>query len=98
MAKRKLTWQISCFGWHGISGVYCIVDYSSGKNEVVYVGQSHNIGKRVSSTKHPYLRSFQNDIPVFIKYKEVHDKSSRINLEKALIKRLKPKFNKQHNG
>lgn len=87
--KRKPSWEISCFGWDGIMGVYCVCSIENGKTIIHYIGSSKNIGKRVNKQEHPY-RKLYNEFPVFIKYKETEN---FVELEKKLIRRLKPKLN-----
>jgi len=99
MAKKaKSNWEISCFGWDGISGVYCVCHNYLGVRQIIYVGQSANIGKRVLAVNHPYIKSYQKGLPVYILYRECAEKNTRIELERRLIKRLKPILNIQYNG
>ena len=99
MAKKsKSNWKISCFGWNGISGVYCVCHNYLGLRQIIYVGQSANIGKRVLGVNHPYINSYQKGVPVYILYRECTDKNARVELERRLIKKLNPILNKQHNG
>ena len=59
MAKRRSKWEISCFGWHGITGVYCIM--SNDKKPIVhYIGSSKDIGKRILAPTHPYRVLYDN--------------------------------------
>jgi len=88
-------WEISPFGWNGISGVYCICSYENNKNTIHYIGSSKDIGKRLSSTKHPYRVLYSSGLNVYVKFKETND---YIELEKKLIKRLSPKLNTHYNG
>lgn len=92
MANNKKTkWEISPFGWNGISGVYCIYTLVDKKTELHYIGSSKNIGTRVSFENHPYKRLLREGYMVFIKFKECNN---YVQLEKDLIFRLKPKMNK----
>ena len=89
-------WEISAFGWHGITGVYCLCSIVNGKNKIHYIGSSKNIGKRVNAPSHPYRKLFNDGLVVYIKFKEC---SNYLDLEKDLIRKLKPQYNKNYiNG
>lgn len=88
--KKKIKWEISPFGWNGISGVYCIYTLVDKITKLYYIGSSKDIGKRVSSEKHPYKKLFAEGHLVFIKFKEC---KNYIQLEKDLIRRIKPIMN-----
>jgi len=96
----KSKWQLSEFGPPDMPGVYAVVVYNAYTKsmDIVYIGSSRNIHKRVMNPNHPYRKL--NDIisfPYFISVKyKVCD--NYIDLEKSLIKRLKPKYNLQHTG
>jgi len=89
-------WEISPFGWSGISGVYCVCTFSEQmKITIHYIGSSKDIGRRILRKTHPYYKLIEDGLRPFIKFKEVEDYRE---LEKRLIARIKPKMNKQHNG
>jgi len=93
-------WEISPFGPTRSSGVYCVMcgNVDTKKNEILYIGSSKNIYKRVMSPLHPYKKLYQiinYPFLVYIKYKECDNYR---DLEKILIKRLKPQYNLQHTG
>lgn len=89
--KSKNKWEISPFGWDGISGVYCIYTLVGKTKNLHYIGSSKNIGNRVSKENHPYKILFREGHLVFIKFKECEN---YIQLEKDLIRKLKPIMNK----
>lgn len=93
-------WECSAFGPTNKAGVYCIIKFNvrSGHKELLYVGSSANIYKRVLNPSHPYRVALNEaEFPdcVCIKFKECYD---YLEQEKSLIKRLKPTLNKQHSG
>jgi excinuclease UvrABC nuclease subunit len=95
-----MKWKVSEFGWNGIAGVYCVCVFNTTKqkNQIIYIGSSKDIGKRVNSTNHFYrlmCNDKREDEIVFIKYKET---SNYIQIEKQLIKKIKPFLNIKHNG
>lgn len=90
MEKKRSRWDISSFGWNNITGVYCVCSIDNGKTKVHYIGSSKDIGKRLSNNKHPYRVLYDNGIMAFIKYKET---INYLELEKDLIKKLKPEIN-----
>lgn len=91
MVKRE-KWEISAFGWHEITGVYCVCSHDENKKTIVhYIGSSKNIGQRLNSRHHHYWRLWQSGIFVFIKYKATEN---YLSLEAALIKKLAPPLNK----
>lgn len=88
-------WEISAFGWNKIKGVYCICSIVDGINFIHYIGSSIDIGKRLSSSKHPYRVLYNSGHNVYVKFKET---DKYIELEKKLISRLNPPINKHYNG
>lgn len=90
MKKRISKWDISCFGWNNITGVYCVCSIQDNKTKVHYIGSSKDIGKRLANNKHPYRVLYNNGVKAFIKYKET---KNYLELEKDLIKKLKPELN-----
>ena len=92
MARKNKGWQISEFGWNGIKGVYCVCSRDNGKTIIHYIGSAKDIGKRVLSTNHPY-RNLYDEHLTFIKYRETE---RYVELEKQMIKKLKPRLNIQH--
>lgn len=84
-------WEIPPFGRNGIHGVYCVCSYENNKTIIHYIGSSKDIGKRLSSTKHPYRKLYDSGIKVYVKLKQVQD---YVLLEKNLIRKIKPPFNK----
>ena len=94
MGKRKSQWEISCFGWDGISGVYLICSKDENeKTKIHYIGSSKDIGKRILHPEHPYMKLLKNGIWTYVKFKEC---KNYLELEKKLIKRLKPELNIQN--
>lgn len=92
----KSNWEISCFGWDKIYGVYCVCEKINEKIHIHYIGSSKDIGKRLQNNKHPYKILLQKDCNVFIKFKQVEN---YLELEKRLINKIRPKYNKHHyNG
>lgn len=89
---KNKRWLVSECGWNGIKGVYCVCSISNNKNVVHYIGRSKDIGKRLSKSIHPYRILSDFCVPVFIKYKETEN---YIELERAMIKKLKPRLNIQ---
>ena len=89
-------WKISSFGWHGITGVYCVCTINQEKKvSVQYIGSSKDIGKRLANNYHPYRIIYNKGFLTFIKYREVENYKE---LEKAMIKKIKPKYTIHHNG
>lgn len=80
------------------SGVYCIkfYEYFSQTSNVVYVGSSTNLFARYKS--HELFKKLRqrNDGLYSFYWKEV--KHAWYDTEISLIKKLRPKYNKQHNG
>lgn len=75
----------------------CLWDTRCINKRVVYVGTASNLRKRLKS--HPIisaLRSLTEDF-IVIKCKVIEHRGKRLNLEKCLIEKLKPKANKQYN-
>lgn len=77
-------------------GVYVIYvwmgEYFQSKR-IVYVGRADKLQDRLK--KHPvYFALFHNDISATYKMKNCKDSAK---LERALIKKIKPVFNHQHN-
>lgn len=93
MEKTRKKWDISCFGWNGLSGVYCVCSIENEKTKIHYIGSSKDIGKRLSSNKHPYRILYNNGIMAFIKYKET---INYLELEIRLINKIKPELNINH--
>lgn len=94
---RKLNkWEVSEFGWHNISGVYCIYtfDILTKIKNLMYIGSSINIGKRIHQKNHPYQNLLQNNECIFIKFKEIKEPESFRKLEISLINRIRPAMNK----
>lgn len=83
------------------SGVYAIcvikrgVELTADDLQVVYIGSSKNVYKRVTHSSHNYRRLFNilksYDVSTF--YKEC---DNYIELETSLIKKYKPRFNINH--
>lgn len=94
MAKGNI-WEISCFGWHNISGVYAVCEIIDNQNHVLYIGSSSDIGARLKNHNHPYRKLFSEGRSVYIKFKETSDFK---RLEKDLIQRLCPPLNIVYNG
>lgn len=94
---QMANWQSSPFGPTTKCGVYAVMVFNpyTHESQIVYIGSAKNIKKRVLNPKHPY-RLAVNEVPfpfyVCVKYKEC---DNYIELEKRLIKRLNPVFNKQ---
>lgn len=95
-------WESSPFGPPSAPGVYCVSVFNlqTKKSQILYIGSSQNISKRVLNTKHPYRVVYdqmrgQFDMAVTIRFKECDD---FIELEKKLIRRLRPPLNLQHSG
>jgi hypothetical protein len=80
------------------SGVYCIKEYShlEKSSRVVYVGSSKDLLARYKG--HPVLKKLRksSDYHSYLFYWR-NTPYGWYDLEIALIKRLKPKHNKQHN-
>lgn len=85
------------------SGVYavCYVKFTNlypvglKKYRVVYIGSSYNIQKRVKNQKHPYRRVYSicKNYSICLFYFEC---DNYLEVEKLLIKKYQPRFNKQH--
>lgn len=90
--KKRENWEISAFGWNGISGVYCICSIENNKNKIHYIGSSYDIGKRLTNKNHPYRKLYKTNRFIYIKFKETKE---YLQLEFNLIKRLKPELNKR---
>ena len=89
-------WDVSCFGWHKIKGVYAVCTHDENKKLIVqYIGSSSNIGKRLESPKHPYRVLFDKGYQTFIKY---YPTDNYKEFEVQMIKKYKPVLNIQHNG
>lgn len=92
-------WGISEFGPPSEPGVYCVAIFNSNTRttQIVYVGSSKNIFKRVMNPGHHY-RKLNNDISdfhinIYVKFKVCENYRE---LEKRLIKRLRPVYNINH--
>ena len=74
-------------------GVYAF--FTKGKSEPLYVGYSKDIKKRVK--KH-YLddRDFTRPTDVYVMTQFINNEKQARKIEKDIIKRHQPKFNKQH--
>jgi len=97
--KYKEFEEPSLFGPPNYSGVYGVFLYRNMVPEILYIGSSKNIKKRVSSSSHFYLQLFE-------KHQEDGDLivtrsfpcSNYKELEIVLIKKYKPILNKTHNN
>lgn len=76
-------------------GVYVIIhiDAIAKKQSVIYVGRSLNLKSRWKS-HNIYNRAFKDGFSCYVKWKWC---SNSAELEKRLIKRFKPIYNKQFN-
>lgn len=72
-----------------IPSVYFIFD----KNNIVYIGQSKNLNKRIST--HNIFTKI-NKYDVCIKYFECNSKKHRLKIEAEYIKKYKPIYNINH--
>lgn len=104
MAKRltdTAKWETSPFGPSNRSGVYAVMcgNFITKKSTVLYIGSSKNMYKRVNQPSHPYRKlsseTISDDHFIYVKFKEC---DNYIELEKRIIKKLKPPFNLQHTG
>lgn len=97
--KNHNFWQDSRWKMYGTSGVYCIC--TRGHNirkgsfeplKIWYVGSAKDIGKRLSSSKHP-LWTVWNDTGMlpFVRFMITSD---YVHLEKRLIRLMNPILNK----
>lgn len=92
----KNNWEISFLGWRNIMGVYCIIENNIGNNIIHYVGSSKNIDKRINNQKHPYRILFNKGINCFVKFKRFNNVDDMLNLERNLIRKIKPNYNTQN--
>jgi excinuclease UvrABC nuclease subunit len=94
-------WVSSEFGPTEKPGVYAVCQcdwFKKGSEEVVYIGSAKNIQKRVLNTAHPYrklLNIVTWPVTVYVKYFETPD---YVELEKAAIRKFRPKYNTTYNG
>lgn len=93
-------WVVSEFGPPIGKGVYavCSLNVTTKEKELLYIGSSKNIQKRVLNPSHPYRILFnmaQYPVVIFTKSKLC---DNYIELEKLLIKRLQPKHNIIHKN
>lgn len=94
--RKVEKWETSCFGWHNLTGVYCVFTVEDNKKSVLqYIGSSKNIGKRLSNPSHPYRILVNQNKIVYVKYKVT---KNYISSEKKLIIKLNPPLNIIHNG
>ena len=93
--NKKSKWEISCFGWHNIQGVYCVCSIKNNKTFIHYIGSSKDIGKRINNPSHPYRILYDLGVMAYIKFKQTDD---YIELEKKLIGKIKPIMNIQHKN
>lgn len=83
-----------------VPGVYIlrVINYHTGERYLAYVGSSANLRKRRdnhSTISKLYKRHPHGHLVQFV-FKQMS--YGYLEYEKLLIKRLKPKFNTQHNG
>jgi hypothetical protein len=83
-------------------GVYIIlsVNYYTQEVDIEYVGSSQNMQKRLYEGKHDVYDKLKEkeDFETWLFPIYYLDTSKYIEVEKLLIKSLRPKLNKQHNG
>ena len=101
MSKKRITikdFECSLFGASRKAGVYAICNrvHFEGIEDILYIGSSKNIHKRVYNRTHPYkfLYEFLKGI-TYIKYFET---TNYKKIEIDMIKMYCPKYNIQHNG
>ncbi len=63
---------------------------------VVYIGSSFNMHERVSSVRHPYRRLFNLLKNYYVCGFYNQTSFGHIDLERQLIRKYKPRFNKMH--
>lgn len=104
MAKDKVFTEkeFSCDGFAHPSapGVYAVLVFerlTMNPLRVVYIGSSKNIHKRVMNPCHIFRRIFSitRSLCVSVWCYETDD---FINIEKSLIIKYRPRFNRRHNG
>ena len=79
------------------SGIYIfyLLDYISFR--MIYIGQSKNIKKRISMTKHIIKRfEYSNNDILACRFIEIHSKEKRLKYEKMLIRKYRPYLNSNH--
>lgn len=91
-------WKAGDFSLFDTPGVYAVflMNIQDKKRKLLYIGSSKNMRKRVYSSGHPYeIINNSAKWPYFagIMYREC---DNFLQLEKTMIKRLKPFFNKHH--
>lgn len=101
---RNITGYDLVDGWSSAKkeGVYIIfgIDYITGIVSIEYIGSSRNIKNRLYKGVHEVYDSLrQREDHTFISFPIYYiDTSNYIRTEKLLIKSLRPRLNKQHNG
>ena len=99
MAKKlPKGWSFAPYFTRGLNGVYCVCHNYLGVRQIIYVGQSNDIAKRIKMVSHPFIKCAEMGLMPYVIYKIVEDKASRDRLERRMIKLIKPYLNIQHNG
>lgn len=95
--KTIKDFEICEFGRPNEPGVYivCTTNYPwyEGKEHILYIGSSLNMGKRIENRRHPYRISIErfNNSLVYVKFLYTSDYK---NIESELISTYKPIINK----
>lgn len=87
--------QACVFGPPSRAGVYgvFIMNWNTKKEKVVYIGSSKNLNDRIHKPTHHYMRLHRELLfPLFV-YTKIMLTDDYKEVEKALIKHFKPKFN-----
>ena len=81
---------------NGIGGIYVLLDQNG---NAVYVGQSNNIAKRITSRNngHPGQKWYNERTITSAKYIRIENDAMRRKIEAVLIQLLRPQISKQHN-
>lgn len=89
------TWQNSEFGLPDQPGVYVVMGFHmvTGRREILYVGSSKNIQRRVLAPSHPYRVLFNRAEYPYLVFTKSKVCTNYLELEKSLIQRLQPKYN-----
>ena len=89
--------EASLFGPPRRPGVYavCMKDKPKSEEQILYIGSSYNVFKRVMNPNHPYRVCFAEMEGKFIYTKTILT-DDYVELEKRLIKIYQPQMNKQY--
>lgn len=81
-------------------GVYAVIvfePFTRNPQRVVYIGSSKNMHRRVMSPNHIYRR-LNNILKCYSVAVWCFETDNYLSVEESLIKKYRPRFNKQHNA